>query len=120
MVRQVGADVQQVVGAHNVAPGLAGVGGLRAELLLNAQQLVVLGQPLRPGACSSGVRVLAGNNQTEPFRSALSGFEAALGCLLESATGHSHILICLVARLSTRLATKLSTVVPKQRQYLGE
>ncbi len=34
----------------DVAPRLARVGGLRAQLLFDAQQLVVLGQALRPGA----------------------------------------------------------------------
>ena len=44
------------VGAHDVAPVLAGVDGLGAQLLLDAQQLVVLGQPLRPGAGAVGLR----------------------------------------------------------------
>lgn len=39
----------------NVAPVVPGVDGVLSQLLLNPQQLVVLGQPLRPAASTSSL-----------------------------------------------------------------
>ena len=122
-------------GAYDVAPGLAGVGGLRAQLLLDAQQLVVLGQPLRPGACNnafkiraervgdnglrgsakircrgSGMRIPAANNQEQPLGTAPAAWKLHLAACLSQRQASHTILTCLVTRRLASLATKRSII----------